>query len=435
MALAKAEQLKIYKEVLDAFSTSTGVFCRIIGSKGETVAGSCCGQSMCDACRLIQDATARRFDCERHFVYGFLQAERFGGRYIYYCPSGMTYFTAMIYTSGEAQYCLCAGPLLMAEKEDYLAYDIDPAHELSKADTDRVRDVLDKVPSFSPDRVTALSKILTVAAFYLSGRESYELLDRERGVILQSRIGEAVQDIKTEPDRGYPFDKEKELLQSIAEGDRETASRLLNDILGYVFFSSGGDFSVIKTRVTELIVLLSRSVLTVGAQEQDVFYLNGRYLEELSRIDNLDRLTDWLSGILSRFNEITFTLSDVKHTDTLYKVIGFIKKNYMNRLTIEDIAAHVHFSPSYLSRIFKAEFNISLNAYLNQVRIGKSKALLLTDDIPLSQIPMLVGYEDQSYFSKVFKKLTGTTPGRFRETRGQSVSGEKKPLLDYKEAE
>lgn len=435
MASLKTEQLKTYKEVIDAFSAGTGVFCRIIDSNGETVAASSCAEPKCDVCGLIQEATGRHFDCGRHFVYGFLQAERFGGRYIYYCPAGMTYFTAMIYTSGEAQYGLCAGPLLMAEKEDYLAYDIDPAHELSKADTDRVRALLDDVPSFSPDKVTALAKLLTMAAFYLSGKESYELFDRERGVILQSRIGEAVQDIKTEPDKGYPFDKEKELLQSIAEGDRETASRLLNEILGYVFFSSGGDFSVIKTRVTELIVLLSRSALTVGAQEQDVFYLNRRYLDELSRIDNLDRLTDWLSGILSRFNEFTFTLSDVKHTDTLYKVIGFIKKNYMNRITIEDIAAHVHFSPSYLSRIFKAEFNISLNAYLNQVRIGKSKALLLTDDIPLSQIPMLVGYEDQSYFSKVFKKLTGITPGRFRQTRGQGVSGEKEILLDYKDTD
>lgn len=431
----KKERFEAYEDALCAFSLSTGVCSRIVDAHGNILFSSQADGSVCEVCRIVQEATGRRHDCGRHFLYGYLQAERFGGRYVYYCPSGMTYFTAMLYTSVEEQYCLSGGPVLMADKEDYLAFDIDPAGELPEECLNRVRALLEQVKTCSPERVTALSKTLTFTASYLSGRDSLALLDKERGAILQSRISEAVQDIKdaAEEDDGYPFGKEQELLESISEGDRETAGRLLNEILGYVFFSSGGNFSIIKTRVTELVVLLSRSVLTSGALEQDVFYLNGRYLEELAGIHNLDRLTEWLSGILSRFNEITFTLSDVKHSDTIYRVIGYIKKNYMNRLTIDDIAAHVHFSPSYLSRIFKAEFRTSLNAYLNQVRIGKSKALLLTETIPLSEIPYLVGYEDQSYFSKVFKKLTGVSPGRFRETRGQSISGGQEPLLDYKD--
>jgi two-component system, response regulator YesN len=58
-------------------------------------------------------------------------------------------------------------------------------------------------------------------------------------------------------------------------------------------------------------------------------------------------------------------------------------------------------------------------AYLNQVRIGKSKLLLKGSALPIVDIAGLVGYEDQSYFTKVFKRVTGVSPGRYRESGGR----------------
>ena len=60
---------------------------------------------------------------------------------------------------------------------------------------------------------------------------------------------------------------------------------------------------------------------------------------------------------------------------------------------------------------------------LNKVRVDNAKRLLLKDGVNLVDISNMVGYEDQSYFSKVFKKLSVVTPGKFRETRGKNAKG------------
>jgi YesN/AraC family two-component response regulator len=102
----------------------------------------------------------------------------------------------------------------------------------------------------------------------------------------------------------------------------------------------------------------------------------------------------------------------------IYKAVDFIKKNYMKKIGLKDVAEHVLLSPSYFSKVFKEEMSSNFNAYLNRVRIEHSRTVLLDKSIPLVDVAFLMGFEDQSYFTKVFKRLTGVSPGRFRESRG-----------------
>ena len=64
------------------------------------------------------------------------------------------------------------------------------------------------------------------------------------------------------------------------------------------------------------------------------------------------------------------------------------------------------------------KWDCSLSTYINRVRIDNAKLFLLNDDISLTDVAYLSGFDDQSYFSKIFKKVTGVTPGRFRSKRG-----------------
>ena len=91
----------------------------------------------------------------------------------------------------------------------------------------------------------------------------------------------------------------------------------------------------------------------------------------------------------------------------------------MKKIALEDVAEHVFLSPSYFSKIFNEELSSNFSKYLNKVRIEQAKRLLLSSSASLIEISNLVGFDDQSYFSKVFKKLTGVTPGKYREARGK----------------
>jgi YesN/AraC family two-component response regulator len=132
----------------------------------------------------------------------------------------------------------------------------------------------------------------------------------------------------------------------------------------------------------------------------------------------------WLSRIMIRFSDCVFDLKDVKHVDVIYKALEFIKNNYMNKISLADVAEVAHISPSYFSKIFKEEMGCNFNTYLNEVRVNMSKRLLLDDSISLVDIAFLTGYEDQSYFSKVFKKMTGISPGKYRESKGRKQANQ-----------
>jgi len=84
-------------------------------------------------------------------------------------------------------------------------------------------------------------------------------------------------------------------------------------------------------------------------------------------------------------------------------------------LTVEQVAKEVYLSPSRLSHIIKSELGITLGDYISKVRVEKAKALLKDIELPISQIALETGYPDQSYFTKILKKLEKCTPEAFRK--------------------
>ncbi|HEY5467252.1 MAG TPA: AraC family transcriptional regulator, partial [Clostridia bacterium] len=102
------------------------------------------------------------------------------------------------------------------------------------------------------------------------------------------------------------------------------------------------------------------------------------------------------------------------------KAVNYIRRQYRRRLTLEDTAAYIHLSPMYFSRIFKEDVGVNFVAYVNKVRVEAAGALLINGDLPIADISAMVGFEGQSYFTKVFRKVKGVTPGAYRKNRGQT---------------
>ena len=165
-------------------------------------------------------------------------------------------------------------------------------------------------------------------------------------------------------------------------------------------------------------VLLSRAALQGGADIEQIFGLNYQYLNKIHCFTKVEELSYWLSNIMVRFSDLVFTLKSAKHTDAIFKAIQYMSNNFMEKIILEDVASEIFLSSAYFSRIFKEQTGYNFSQYLNKLRIEKSKSLLRNSGIPLVDIDGMVGYEDQSYFSKVFKKITGSSPGKYRGARG-----------------
>lgn len=314
----------------------------------------------------------------------------------------------------------------MVDPNEFLIDEIIERNIKDKSVLSELKEHLKDIPVVKPDKVTSLSDLLYIVAEHASDSVSLKYKEATDYNRQQSDISQYIHDIKNmsgdrRPVESYPIEKEKDLLKHISIGDKKSAQKILNEILGHIFFSSGMDFEVIKSRTLELVVLLSRAALEGGADNEEVFGLNCHYINQIFSFKTVEEISFWLSKILTRFTDCVFNLANVKHADIIYKAIEYINKNYMSKITLEDVASYVHLSPPYFSKLFKDETRKNFNVYLNNVRIEMGKKLLLDESIPLVDVSILIGFEDQSYFSRVFKKITGVTPGKFRKSRGQVI--------------
>jgi len=348
-----------------------------------------------------------------HF-YGCNEAYRWNGKYIYYCPIGLLFCASSVTDdTGKMQAGMVGGPVVMGEQKDSLV-------EIKDANT---RKSAQKLPVFTPQKVNALSSCLLSCAVLSSG-VAYGLAgsfvyEQEKQL---NAIFSAHSDILGEQECTYPIEYEKALHRLIIEHDKSGAQALLNELLGFIYFSSNYDLETIRERSVELVVLLSRSIIDAGADAKEIFLSNSGYIHEIEQFTSVEQLNVWLSVMLHRFINYTFDFTQVKHSDVVFKAMNYIKANYAGKITLDDIAKHVFLSRSYLSTVFKDDTGMSVTDYIKHTRIEKSKLFLLDNHIKLADIAALCGFEDQSYFTKVFRSEVGISPKKYRDSGGRIVN-------------
>lgn len=94
----------------------------------------------------------------------------------------------------------------------------------------------------------------------------------------------------------------------------------------------------------------------------------------------------------------------------------YIDKNYSQNLKLSYFADKYYFSKEYLSKIFKANYEIGIYEYVLKVRMERAKELLIDESLKIQWISDRLGYTDSNYFSKAFRNYYGVTPSQFRKT-------------------
>jgi AraC family transcriptional regulator len=99
------------------------------------------------------------------------------------------------------------------------------------------------------------------------------------------------------------------------------------------------------------------------------------------------------------------------------RVLHFIRENLDTDMAVSDLAACIGVSSAHFSRIFRASFGMSPYRFVMQERVAKAKAMLEESRKAIGEIAVELGFPSHSHFTKIFHKLTGATPGQFREGR------------------
>jgi len=339
--------------------------------------------------------------CKNLHAEAVTKARTLGGSYIYLCNEDYVFWTSPFY-SGER----LAGSLLSGGVN----------HKTEK-DSDKVK-ALAQLLLLCANKISGMSFIQKNAAFKLNDNNSEQVCEE----LEKDEIHSEENDEKYLNDKYIdPIEMERMLLASLRRGDNTEAQKILVKLLK-IHYSDTNKMSAFKLRAMELAVLLSRA----AADPKDV--INNSALETTNRCfmqiegsTKFDEIADILSAITERMSGIIFSFHGVRHFSALRKAERYIWKNYTRKLSLQEIADASGLSAPYFSTVFKEEMGENLSNYLNRLRVEKAAAMLVTTDVPISGVAFACGFEDQSWFSKIFKNNTGFTPGKYRE-RGINTS-------------
>jgi AraC-like DNA-binding protein len=220
---------------------------------------------------------------------------------------------------------------------------------------------------------------------------------------------------------GYPLDRERFLLAALRRGDNETGKKILSELLDLIHTGQTANIEHLRYRAMELVILLSRET----AEQHDAvtaLEMNNRYLKRIEESKTPEDLKENLNLITQDISSRIFSFQGIRHASALRRAERFIWENYTHKISLKEIAGASGLSAPYFSTIFKEEMGENVSAYLNRLRVEKAAVMLTETGLSLNSISEACGFEDQSWFSKIFKIYAGMSPGSYRKNGGGPIS-------------
>lgn len=211
--------------------------------------------------------------------------------------------------------------------------------------------------------------------------------------------------------------EESALFAAIRGGERRRAREILNRILVALHHHAGQRLDLLKSIFLELVVVMSRTAVEAGGNPEELLGRNFNMMAALSGLTTVDEVGQWLVRALEHLMDAIERARQEDAGALVSTALAYIEKNCGKNIQRDDVASVAGVSPSHFSFLIRQETGETFTDLLNHARVSRSAVLLRTTDAPLSQIALSCGFNDQSYFTKVFKKYRQTTPLKYRSQR------------------
>lgn len=216
------------------------------------------------------------------------------------------------------------------------------------------------------------------------------------------------------PPREIYLRDEYELLTAIKKRDRKKAREIINRILVGVYNLGRNDFDILKTLVLEMVVLMYRASVERGADSRELLGVNSSYFKDFHEVKDEVALSGWLTSWLEDFIITSFYSGSISPPPAIALALEHMKNNLGGEITRDSVARYCNMSPAYFSRVFKEKTGYTYSDQLNRFRIEQACFLLDDQSLNVNEVAFRTGFNDQSYFNKIFKKHRKITPGAYR---------------------
>ena len=376
-------------------------------------------------CRFLKIYGEKNSICRKTICSAINTAADLGEPYFFVCSAGFVNIAVPLMNGTENHGCFIAGPVIM-EKLSHktvskllslnMSGPLRNPGKVTENDTDsmsRVIITLHDLYIYSSGQVSSLAALLNNSIIAnLSDTEGYTQVNARYKE--QVRIGDDLRRMKSKgQDTHYPRAAEKDLLKSISSGSSKNAHISMTAFLNGILLCEAGNLDAVKIHLIELCALVSRngeSEVTESMTKDSFEYINA-----LNKTASIQELKKWAEDFVDHFlgrGAESFYSGD---SQIIRNAVQAVTDDETFRLSLSKTAAAIHINASYLSSHFKKETGINFTDFLNQKRISKAKELLKKTNLHLLDISEACGFENQSYFSKVFRRGSGMSPQEYRK--------------------
>ncbi len=278
-----------------------------------------------------------------------------------------------------------------------------------------------RLPVWPSARIREAALFLQKTFYQVSGWQPRLLEENRLKAAQQRQISEAIAEQKKSGLTSYPIDKERMLLSLIRAGDQSGARRVLNEMLGAMYLFSP-KLVVLRARAIELMGYLTRAAVEDSPLMEPLIERNHQWMQKLIQARDFETLSHVLMRALDDFMEGIYAHGFNCYNANVSRILDFIATNYTQPISLKQIAEAVGLSVFRVSHLVKQQTGKTVLQHVLQLRIHKAQQLLERTSTSCPEIAYTVGFCDQSYFIKHFKRLMGATPAHYRRTRRTPVN-------------
>jgi two-component system response regulator YesN len=212
----------------------------------------------------------------------------------------------------------------------------------------------------------------------------------------------------------YPWSAGTRLATEIQVKDWKSAEASVTSLADIIFEESAEkSFEEVKMRMLQILTIAQRASYSAGANPDKLFKINMSFLDHMIKVQTPEILMKLVKSNIKNFIDLVPD-RNLKHKKSIDKAVDYIQKHCTEKITRTAVAKIIGYSPSYLSAMFSRLMGKTFKEILLGCRMVLAKELLQQSEKNVIEIAYELGYNDPNYFTYVFKKNVGVTPGQYR---------------------